>query len=179
MLYSISVVGMLTSVAASAKIQFYTTDLGCNGAGTVYSNVPKEFCVGNPTDNYSSTRLVEAPEPGDLIAIYVPSAEDSRCGNLLDIGVRGQCLSSPDAEIGGIAGAIWNSRSSSKRSTLEERDGETTLPSEAFLADGTTFDINNGVPSERTEKIMDLLWLKGGYATVDDVPAELVPFIKS
>lgn len=114
-----------------------------------------------------------------MFGIYVPSAEDSRCGNQINVGVRGQCLSSPDAEVGGIAGAKWNPRSASTRSTLEEGEGETTLPSEAFLADGTTFDINNGVPSERTEKIMDLLWLKGGHATVHDVPAELVPFIKS
>ncbi|KAI6894025.1 hypothetical protein KC318_g12217 [Hortaea werneckii] len=179
MLSTISVVGMLASVAASTKIIFYTTDLGCNGAGVNYIDVPKEFCVGNPTENYSSARLVDSPRADDLIAIYVPSAERSRCGNSIAFGVRGQCLSSPDAEIGGIAGAKWNPRNSSKRSILEEREGETALPSEAFLADGTTFDINNGVPSERTEKIMDLLWLKGGFATVDDVPAELVPFIKS
>lgn len=109
----------------------------------------------------------------------MPSAQRSRCGNDIAQGVRGQCLTSPDAEVGGITGASWQPRDALERRTLEERDGETNLPYAAFLADGTTFDINYGVPSERTKKIMDLLWLKGGYATVDDVPAELVPFIKS
>ncbi|KAI7260481.1 hypothetical protein KC343_g2209 [Hortaea werneckii] len=150
MLYSISIVGLLASVAASTRIQFYTT-----------------------------ARLINSPRADDVFGIWVPSAQASRCGNEIAEGVRGQCLSPPNAEVGGIAGAVWNPQSVYERSALEERDGETTLPSEAFLADGTTFDINNGVPSERTEKIMDLLWLKGGFATVDDVPAGLVPFIKS